>query len=208
MKLISESTSTRLRRRISPFFLSVIGLLLVALFVGLASLVGKVLIVDAPERSDVILVLAGETDHRPTRALELLDQGYAKRVVIDVPEHAKVFGFTEVQLARQYARSLPEAAAVSICPIMGLSTRDEANDAAKCLAEETGDRILIVTSDFHTRRALSVFRHEVPGKLFSVTAAYDDEQFGARWWTRRQWAKTTVDEWLRLVWWNAVDRWR
>ena len=24
----------------------------------------------------------------------------------------------------------------------------------------------------------------------------------------RQWAKINFDEWLRLVWWQAVDRWR
>ena len=57
--------------------------------------------VDAPERSDVILVLAGETEHRPARALELLSQGYGRRVVIDVPAAAKIYGFTEVQLAAE-----------------------------------------------------------------------------------------------------------
>jgi hypothetical protein len=40
-----------------------------------------------------------------------------------------------------------------------------------------------------------------------VAAAYDDAQFGAPWWKHRQWAKTNVDEWLRMFWWQAVDRW-
>ena len=84
---------------------------------------------------------------------------------------------------------------------------DESHDAEKCLAGEVGTRVLIVTSDFHTRRALSIFRHEVHGKSFSVAAARDDKQFGSRWWTNRQWAKTCFDEWLRLVWWNGVERW-
>jgi len=68
--------------------------------------------------------------------------------------------------------------------------------------------VLLVTSDFHTRRALSVFRHEIPGYEYSVAAARDDAQFGDKWWTHRQWAKTFVNEWLRLIWWSAVDRWR
>jgi len=25
---------------------------------------------------------------------------------------------------------------------------------------------------------------------------------------RREWAKVTFNEWLKVVWWNAVDRWR
>jgi hypothetical protein len=181
---------------------------LTALLVAFALHAGGLLVVDEPEPSDVILVLAGETDHRPARALQLLDQGYGRRVVIDVPAGAKVYGSTDVQLASQYIRPLPEAASVAICPIDGLSTRDESHDVARCLANEEGNRILIVTSEFHTRRALSIFRHEVRGKSFSVVVARDDTQFGIRWWTHRQWAKTCVDEWLRLLWWTAVERWR
>jgi len=33
-----------------------------------------------------------------------------------------------------------------------------------------GTRILIVTSDFHTRRALTIFHDEVHGKTFSIAA--------------------------------------
>jgi hypothetical protein len=169
---------------------------------------GRMLVVDAPERSDVILVLAGETDRRPTRALELLDQGYGQRVVINVPAETRIYGFSQVQLAEQYVQGLPRAAQVRVCPIEGLSTKDESLDAEKCLADEGGTRVLIVTSEFHTRRALSVFRHEVHGKQFSVAAARDEKQFGTKWWTHRQWAKTCVDEWMRLLWWSAVERWR
>jgi DUF218 domain len=181
---------------------------LAAALVAFAANAGKLLVVDAPQPSDVILVLAGETDRRPERALQLLDQGYGHRVVIDVPAAARVYDFSEVQLAQKYIQGLPKAALVRICPIVGLSTRDEAHDAEKCLAAEEGSRILIVTSEFHTRRALSIFRHEVIGKSFSVAVARDDAQFGTRWWTHRQWAKTCVDEWMRLLWWTVVERWR
>jgi hypothetical protein len=51
----------------------------------LAAKAGSLLVVDAPRPSDVILVLAGETDRRPERALQLLAQGYGRRVVLDVP---------------------------------------------------------------------------------------------------------------------------
>jgi hypothetical protein len=185
-----------------------IGVVLLLAAAVFAAVAGRVLVVDDPERADVIVVLAGETDHRPERALDLLDQGYARRVVLDVPAAAMIYEFTQLELAEKYVQSLPQAASVEICPIAGLSTRDEAHDAEKCLAREPGDRVLVVTSDFHTRRARSVFRHEVRGKTFYVAAARDDAQFGARWWTHRQWAKTCVDEWMRLVWWSAVDRWR
>jgi uncharacterized SAM-binding protein YcdF (DUF218 family) len=202
MKGVMRNVSTRRRRWIFGVAL------LTLLFMVFAADAGRLLIVDEPQRSDVILVLAGETDHRTARALELLDQGYGRRVVIDVPAAAKIYGFTEVQLAEKYVQSLPQSAAVTVCPIDGLSTWDESRDAERCLGREEGDRVLIVTSDFHTRRALSVFRREVPGKKFAIAASHDGAQFGTRWWMHRQWAKTCLDEWLRLVWWTVVDRWR
>lgn len=182
--------------------------LLAGLAMGLGAKAGAFLLVDAPVPADVILVLAGETDRRPERALQLLAQGYGKRVVLDAPTNVKIYESTEIQLAQKYIQDLPQAASVSVCPITGLSTKDESKDAEKCLAREDGKRVLIVTSDFHTRRALSVFRREVPGHEYSVAAARDGSQFGVKWWTHRQWAKTVLDEWLRLIWWKTVDQWR
>lgn len=169
---------------------------------------GRILVVDAPQASDIIVVLAGETNVRPARALELLNRGYAPRVLIDVPAATRIYEFSQVQLAEQYIHDLPQHAAMTVCPITGLSTRDESRDVARCLAHETGTRILLVTSDFHTRRALSIFRHELRGMTVSAAAAHDDMQFGTRWWRHRQWAKTCLDEWLRVIWWNAIERWQ
>lgn len=183
-------------------------LIAVVLLVLLAANAGKFLVVDAPQPSDVIVVLAGETDRRPARALELLSQHYAPRMVLDVPAAARVYDFTQLELAEKYEKSLPQSELIRICPITGLSTLGESHDVEQCLAHEHGSRVLIVTSDYHTRRALSIFRHEVRGKSFSVAAAYDDAQFGTHWWKHRQWAKTLLDEWLRLLWWTAIERWR
>jgi hypothetical protein len=178
------------------------------LLAGLGAKAGSFLVVDAPRPSDVILVLAGETDKRPARGLGLLVQGYGRRVVLDVPTNGKLFEYTEIQLAQKYIQDLPQGALVSVCPIDGLSTKEESKDAEKCLAREGGKSVLIVTSDFHTRRALNIFRREVPEYEYSVAAARNGRQFGVRWWTHRQWAKIFVDEWLRLLWWETVDQWR
>lgn len=180
----------------------------IGLAVALAAKAGSFLVVDAPQPSDVILVLAGETNHRPERALQLLGQGFGGRVLLDVPVETKIYEYTQTQLAENYIRDLPQKAAMSVCPIHGLSTRDEAINVQTCLAHKDNLRVLIVTSDFHTRRALSVFEHEVPGHRYAVAASRDDQQFGGRWWTHRQWLKTFINEWLRLIWWEAVDKWR
>lgn len=180
---------------------------LAVLFAVFVARAGQLLVVDAPRPADVIVVLAGETDHRPARALELLQQGYAPRVLIDVPTNDKIYTFTQIELAQKYIQGLPQRAAVAICPIESLSTKAETQDVQKCLAGDKNVTVLIVTSDFHTRRALSIFRRELPGRTFSIAAAHNNEQFGTRWWTHREWAKTMAAEWIRLLWWNVVDRW-
>ncbi|MGB2605476.1 MAG: YdcF family protein [Candidatus Sulfotelmatobacter sp.] len=184
------------------------GILLCLLLVGLAAKAGSFLLVDAPQRSDVILVLAGETKQRPQLALQLLSQGYGRTVLLDVPTDSTLYEFTQIQLAQKYISDLPQPASVSICAIRGLSTKDESKDVENCLAREGVKKVLIVTSDFHTRRALSVFRRELPQYEYSVAGARDEAQFGVRWWTHRQWAKIFVDEWLRMIWWKMVDQWR
>src|SRR6202007_2793817 len=130
---------------------------------------------------------------RPARALELLSQGYASRLVLDVPAGGRVYGSTVVEMDRRWADSLPQASAIIVCPIHGLSTKAEALDASECLRNVGGSSTLLVTSDFHTRRALSVFRRRIPARTFEVAAAYDSTQFGVRGWRDRPGAKTHLD---------------
>ncbi len=186
----------------------VLALAIVLGFAALAANAGRMLVVDDPKTSDVIVVLAGETDRRPAKGVELLDEGYARRMLLNVPAASKIYEFSQIAIAEKYVNDLPEHASIDVCPIEGLSTHDEARDVAKCLQREQAQSVLIVTSDFHTRRALSVFRREIKGKSFSIAAAHDEAQFGTRWWTHRQWAKTCFEEWLRWWWWNVIDRWR
>jgi len=183
-------------------------IVLIALALFLFSTSGHFLIVNRPQHADAIVVLAGETDRRPALGLQLLQQGYAPRMVLDVPANAKIYDETMLQISQQYVRELPQAQSVIICPIYGLSTKAESQDVSQCLRTLGIHSILVVTSDYHTRRALSTFRHELPGIQISVAAATDPQQFGGAWWQHRQWAKLNFDEWLRLVWWHVVDRWR
>jgi hypothetical protein len=194
---------TTARRRVSA-----IAILLIGSAIFLALKAGSFLVVNSPQLSDVILVLAGETDHRPHRALDLLAQHYGKRIILDVPTNATIYEFTQIELAKKYIQDLPQASLMSVCPIDGLSTKDESKDAEKCLRQQQPKKVLIVTSDFHTRRAVDVFRREVPEFEYSVAGAQNSEAFGEQWWSHRQWAKTFVDEWLRLLWWKAIDQWR
>ena len=183
-------------------------LVLAVLLVALLAVSGRFLVVDQPRQSDVILVLAGEKDHRPARGLELLAQGYAPRLILDVEAQSKIYQWSEAELAQKYVEGLARAQSITICQIDGLSTKEEAIAAGRCLRKVGGKNVLLVTSDYHTRRALSIFKREVPDRNFSVAAAFDASEFGVKWWQHREWAKVNFYEWLRLLWWQLVDRWR
>lgn len=168
----------------------------------------RFLIVDEPEKSDAIVVLAGETNVRPARAIELLRQGMALHVFLNVQTRELVYDRQLTDIAQEYANKLGEANRVSVCPIVSLSTFAEVDDVRRCLRSVDAHRVLIVTSDYHTRRALMTLRHRLPQYQFSAAAARDPVRFGEDWWTTREWAKVTVDEWAKILWFEAVDRWR
>ena len=181
---------------------------LVCLFVLVLFQSGRFLIVDHSAHADVILVLAGETDRRPQHGLDLLTRGYAARIILDVPADTKIYQWTQPELAEKFIQQLPQAQSITICKIHGLSTLEEAREASPCLQRVGAKTVLLVTSDYHTRRAVSIFKHEIPDRDFSVTAAFDSRTFGTEWWRRREWAKTCLNEWAKLLWWEFIDRWR
>jgi hypothetical protein len=178
-----------------------------ALAISLVANSGRFLVIDHPIKSDVIVVLAGETEKRPERGLELLRQGTAAHLILDVPAQAKLFQWSELELAQRYLQSLPEAQFISVCPIEGLSTKAETVDVSRCLKDLSARHILLVTSDHHSRRALVTFQKELPAYVFDVAAARNSAEFGTQWWMHREWAKTYLNEWVRLLWWELVDRW-
>ena len=101
------------------------GLGFIAIVVVFAANAGKWLVIDAPEPSDVIVVLAGETDRRPARALQLMEQGYGRMELLDVPATARIYDFIQLDLAQKYIQDLSRGNSIGICMIQGMSTRDE-----------------------------------------------------------------------------------
>lgn len=173
----------------------------------LTSSSGGFLVANDLQSADVIVVLAGETDRRPSLGLQLLSQKYAPKMLLDVPANNVVYDQNLIDIAKAYVHKSPQNQSIEICPIVGLSTKTEAQDVSRCLGHTSAHRILVVTSDYHTRRARSIFQHELRGYQIFVTPASDPQQFGTSWWKHRQWAKINFDEWVRVMWWEAVDRW-
>jgi uncharacterized SAM-binding protein YcdF (DUF218 family) len=79
------------------------------------------------------------------------------------------------------------------------STMDEARAAVPELRRMGVKRVLLVTSNFHTRRSGRIFRAMAPDITFYVVAA-DDPYFSAGgWWKTREGRKTFVIEWMKTI---------
>src|SRR5579864_8984495 len=142
-------------------------------------------------KADAIVVLAGDVnDRRYQTGIELLQAGYGQQLFLDASEDVILFGHSYADWAGQFIKenSTEIRDHVHVCPIREDSTVTETKYVASCLSYlPAGSQILLVTSDYHTRRALSVFSHRLPSYHWSVAAAHDDTQFGQRWWQHRQW---------------------
>ena len=190
-----------------------LGLAVLAAVLVLAALrhAGPALVVNSPQRSDVILVLAGDNDDkRYWKAMSLLRSGYARQLLLDARADGISYGRTPVELAQDFIQRTAGdlSGRVGVCPTTGDSTRLELKSVAACLARVGPRTVLVVTSDYHTRRALSIARRELPSYSWTAAAADNGLLSLPQWWRNRTVAKDVFMEWQKLAWWEAVERHR
>jgi uncharacterized SAM-binding protein YcdF (DUF218 family) len=186
-------------------------ILLLVILAVCGAAAGWWLIRDNVQKSDAIVVLdGGMGDARYLKGLELLRNGYGKTLFLDARTDVREYGHTPAEWAATYIKETAGDLGdrVRVCPTSENGTRFEIKYVVKCLDSVGARSVLIVTSDYHTRRALSTAKKIAPGYGWTVAAAKYDPEFNWKWWRQREWAKTFVGEWERLIWWEAVDRWR
>jgi uncharacterized SAM-binding protein YcdF (DUF218 family) len=79
------------------------------------------------------------------------------------------------------------------------STQSEAEKVTKKLREMGVKRAILVTSNFHTRRAGIMFRRAAPEIQFFVVAAPDEFFKPDSWWHDREASKIFLYEWMKTV---------
>ena len=79
------------------------------------------------------------------------------------------------------------------------STVEEAAAMVPQLVRLNVKHVLLVTSDFHTRRSGRIFRATAPGLKFTVVAARGSEFSADGWWRNRQGRKIAFNEWTKTI---------
>jgi uncharacterized SAM-binding protein YcdF (DUF218 family) len=154
---------------------------------------------EGPEKADVIFVLGGDfAGHRVRKACELAAEGFAPLIWVSGP--GAVFDQKEADLAVAFAQrsGCPEGALEPFYSTAD-STREEALFFRERAAERGYRSYLLVTSNFHTRRAAGIFRKEVPGLKQIVISSPDPAFDPDHWWEKRPQRKTFFYESLKTV---------
>lgn len=178
-----------------------IGLLLAAvLHAQILGALGAYLVqAGPPQKADAALVLAGDGwGYRVLTAAQLARDGFVPRVLVSGPDGA--YGLHECDLAIPFAvkHGYPESYFVH----MENSARSTVAEARAVLPEirRMGvQRLIVVTSNFHTRRAGAIFRELAPDLTILVVAAQDKDFTADGWWHGRQGQKTFLMEWEKTI---------
>jgi len=153
----------------------------------------SLLVIESPiPQADAILVLGGESQARPVAAARLYREGVASKVfIIGTGDH-------ETNRRALLSGGVPEDR-ITI-EKESKSTLENANFAKPLLEAAGVQRVLLVTSSFHARRALATFQQRIPGIEFGVTTS----RIG--WWDTPR-GRDQEDEWARIEMWKIPAYW-
>ena len=154
---------------------------------------------EAPQKADAMVVLGGDwRGSRILKAAELAREGYAPRVLVSGVRG--MYGNSEADLAIEFAvrhgapREIFTAARGDV-----VSTAGEAEEDVGILRRMGVHSYLLVTSDYHTRRAGRNFARLAPEMEMRTVASGDPVWNGGEWWRTREGRKTWLLEMSKTV---------
>ena len=164
--------------------------------------IGETLIVeDEFNKSDVIMVLSGDNFYadRATRAAELFREGKAPLVVASGRRLRPNAGIAELMEHDLIERGVPKDKIVRFAHDAD-STLEEAEELARLAKVRKWRSAIVVTSNYHTRRARYIFRRVFPQGIDPRVASARDGDFDPqRWWEKRKSIKELTHEFGGMV---------
>ena len=175
----------------------VIGAVLVAFFVGFVVFAQSIEKDEArPPRPGVAVVaLTGGAD-RIQDALDLLDKGYAGRLLI-TGVHPSLTSADMVRLAPRSARF------IECCVDLGYEAQNtigNALEARRWLAEhDLRGPVIVVTSNYHMPRALAELAHELPQTELIPFPVVSERLRNGAWWNDPGVARLWAGEYVKYL---------
>lgn len=191
-----------------PRILKIVVVVVVAWVVG-AALAPRVLVVSAPLASaDAIVVLSGSSAYgeRTQKAAQLYHQGRAPFVLL-TDDHTRG-GWSNAQQTNPFfverARDELIKAGVPlerirIAPGIAAGTHEEALIIKDYVVNEGLRSVLIVTSSYHSRRALRTLTHAFAGTGKTIGMELAPSSSSAFWWLQLEGWRTIGSEYVKLI---------
>jgi uncharacterized SAM-binding protein YcdF (DUF218 family) len=153
----------------------------------LRSVGGGWIVEDSLERSDALIVLSGDNFYadRATRAADLYRRGMAPEVVASGKRLRPFAGAAELTVHDLLERGVPKDK-IEAFPHDAGNTREEAIALAQLAARKKWRSVIVVTSNYHTRRARYICRRVFPSTIrVRIASASDGEFDPQQWWLHR-----------------------
>ena len=161
---------------------------------------------DTLERSDAIFVLSDDNFYadRAARAAELFRQKLAPVVVASGIRLRPNAGISELMTHDLVERGVPKENILPF-PQDADNTKEEAESLRKLVQQKNWKSVIVVTSNYHSRRAKYIF-----GKVFAngavvrIASARDADYDPEHWWEQRRSQKRYFHEVAGYVmaWWE------
>lgn len=161
---------------------------------------------DSAQASDAIVILSDDnfSADRAARAAQLFKEGFAPRIVASGRYLRSYASIAELMQHDLTDRGVPESVIIRF-PIHAEDTLEEAEALSSFLSSRGWKKILLVTSNYHTRRARYIYERILPrGFELRVIAAADSDFDPDNWWRSREGEKLFLHEFLGypLAWWD------
>lgn len=156
---------------------------------------------DPLDKADALIVLSDDNFYadRATRAAELFREGKAPLVVASGRRLRPSAGIAELMEHDLIERGVPKDKILRF-PQDADSTQDEAEGLAKLAKQKKWRSAIVVTSNYHTRRARYIFRRVFPqGVLVRIASARDGDFDPQTWWEKRKSTKLFMREILGMM---------
>jgi uncharacterized SAM-binding protein YcdF (DUF218 family) len=152
-------------------------------------------------KADALVVLSDDNFYadRATRAAELLREGKAPLIVASGRRLRPNASIAELMEHDLIERGVPKDKIVRL-PQDADSTKEEAETVLKFAKERRWRSVIVVTSNYHTRRARYIFRRVFPqGIAISIASARDGDFDPQHWWEKRKSTKRLTREFAGMI---------
>jgi uncharacterized SAM-binding protein YcdF (DUF218 family) len=202
-------------RELGRIFLNLIILLFFVIFCAVLYLARRPIlrftaeswiIEDALDKADALIILGDDNFYadRATRGAQLFREGKALVVVASGRRLRPNAGIAELMEHDLVERGVPRDKIVRFAHDAD-STLEQARALARLVKEKKWRSVMVVTSNFHTRRARYIFQHVFPqGMEVRIASARDGDFDPEHWWEKRKSIKELTSEFAGMVvtWWE------